>query len=485
MKNAYKPWAVLSLTLISVAGAGAQQQQSQQQSQGQAQQAQEQPAQPIPAYHAPLAGLASGGDEVTASSDLQPDQRPLAGVQDLALGVPRLEHSFWEPNAVVYSTVDSNPLSSTTGAGWVTYTTMLAGLDLHRVAQSSELTLSYLGGGMVSNDPGVSNSITQEFQLGETLTMRRSALSFFDQMSYAPEMSFGNGAAGLSLPSNLGLQSGFLPQESILTERAQRISNSSIGQYNYDLTPRSSVTLVGGYSLLHFFGEGLDLLNFGDVIFQGGYNYQVTRADTIAVLYNFNADRFSGGSQSINDHKLNVSYGRRVTGRLAFQVAAGPEVASIETSTSGSGTPTSTSTIHAYWSLNSNVTYQLERTSFNATYLHGLNGGSGVLQGAIGDSVSGGVNRAFSRTVGGGINGGYSRNASINGGTASNEVFGYWFGGATLNRSWGQSVNFALNYQAQYQNTNSTYCIGLICGESFVRHMISISLSWRARPLAF
>ena len=485
MKSVYKPWVVLSLALALAAGARAQQQQQSQTQSQQPQQSQEQPAQPIPAYHSPLAGLSNGSDEATSSSDLQPDQRPLSGVQDLALGISRPEHSFWEPNAVVYSTVDSDPLSSSTETGWVTYTTLLAGIDIHKMSQNSDLTVSYLGGGMISNDPGVGNSVTQELQLGETLNLNRSTLSFFEQTSYAPEMSFGGGAAGLTLPGgNLGLQTGFLPDESILTTRGQRISSTSIGQWNYNLTPRSSLTFVGGYSLLHFFGT--DLLNFGDVIFQGGYNYQLTRADTIAVLYNFNADRFTG-NQSIDDNKVNISYGRRVTGRLAFQIAAGPEVASLRLNNTGTGggTTTTTAVTRAYWSMTSGLSYQMRRAQLAASYYHGVNGGSGVLAGAVGDSVSGTASTVFSRTMNGGVNGGFARNGSVTASGPSNQVFDYWFGGANLNRSWGRALNLGLSYQFQHQTSNGSFCIGPTCGNYLTRHMIIVSLSWRDRPLLF
>jgi len=488
----YRFCVLLSLVLICGPAARAQQQQQppQQptQQQQQPQQAQDQSTQPIPAYHSPLAGLANGGNAQEGDQNpeaLSPDKRSLAGAQDLALGVPREEHSFWEPNFTASSTADSNPLSATTATGWATYTTLLGGIDIHRISEKSDLSVNYLGGGMISNDPGVGNAVIQDLAFDETLTLHRSTLTFLDQGSYIPDTGFGFTGTGL-LGGNLGLQGGFAPEQSILTSRGQRLVNTSIAQVDVYLTPRTSLTFVGGYTLLHFFGT--DLLNFGDSIFQAGYNYQLTRQDTIAVLYNFSAFRFSG--ESINDNRVNLSYGRRVTGRMAFQVAAGPEVTSIQVSPSaGSGGATGgggvlSPTTGAYWSLNSGLTYQLQRAVLGLTYFHGVNGGSGVLPGAVGDTVLGSANRQLSRTLGGGVRFGYSRNSGITS-SSSGQSYDYWFGGASLNHPWGRSLNLALSYQVQYQNSSSAYCIGPTCGDSTVRHIISVSLVWHEHPFAF
>ena len=95
-------------------------------------------------------------------------------------------------------------------------------------------------------------------------------------------------------------------------------------EFDEFLTARTSLTFVGGYSLLHYFDTAL--LDYGDATFQGGYNYQMSRKDTIAVSYLFSGFRYSNFNQSINTHTVAVSYGRRVTGRLAFQASAGPQI---------------------------------------------------------------------------------------------------------------------------------------------------------------
>jgi hypothetical protein len=493
----YRFCAPLSLTLMLAPGARPQQQQQQQQQQDQTQQQQqqstEQPSQPIPAYHSPLASLAGGDQQQEGSpSEITPDTRSLAGAQDLGIGMPRTEHSFWQPSVNVSSTFDSNALGGSGGGGWVAETSVTGGLDLHRMSENTDLTLNYIGGAMFSNSSEIGNSVTQEFELGDRFTFRRWDVSLFEQATYIPEAGFGySGLGGLSgLGSGLGLQNGFVPDQSILTARGQRLANSSIAQADVFLTRRSSFTFLGGYSLLHFFDN--DLLDYHDMMFQAGYNYQLNRQDTLALLYNFSGMRFAGATQLINDNKVNVSYGRRVTGRLAFQVAAGPEIVffqiPISGSSAGSGGTSGTTpgTTKVYWSASTSLTYQFRRTGVGLAYAHGVNGGSGVLAGAEGDSVTGTASRMLSRSLNGGLRFGYSRNSGLNtASTPSNQTYGYWFAGGNLSHPWGRTLSLFVNYELEYQNSNSSFCVGPQCGESFVRHLISIGLGWRDHPFAF
>src|SRR6202041_3187920 len=74
--------------------------------------------------------------------------------------------------------------------------------------------------------------------------------------------------------------------------------NPQLMQPDTKLTSRTSLTFVGGYSLLHYFDD--NLLNYGDASFQAGYNYVLSRKDTIAVSYNYSTFQYSNVDQSLN-----------------------------------------------------------------------------------------------------------------------------------------------------------------------------------------
>jgi hypothetical protein len=455
-----------------------------------------QPSQPIPAYHSPLASAANNGDEAYDPQKLNPDTTALTGIQDLSLGVPATTHSYWLPHLDFSTTVDTNPLVGQGQSGLTSFTSLFGGIDLHRNSGNSALTLDYVGGGSFSNDGSVSNGIVQGLNFSERLSYRRYVLSFFEQFMYAPQTTLGAGGipGGPTLPGvgTGGIGNGYLPGQSVLTARGQRVTNFSGGELDYLLNSRSSLTFVGGYNLLDSLDD--NQLNYGNVIFSAGYNYQISRANTIGLSYQFSSFNYSNVDQSIKNNVIAVSYGRRITGKLAFQAAGGPDITLIRmpiTTTPGStgmtgGTPGSSTQVYGYF--NTSLQYSLQRTSMTATYNHGVSGGSGVLAGSVVDNVTGGVNRQVSRTFNVGWNIGYSRNRglAINGTTTSNQTYDYWFTGVNVSHPLGRTLNIFLNYQLQYQNTNLSLCTGTVaCGmaTSLTRNQVTFGLGWHKLPI--
>ncbi len=458
---------------------------------------------PIPAYRSPLS--VTTGDEQDETQTVAPDNRPLTGVQFLSLGNLQVNRSYWQPRFDLAATADSNPEENPSNSGtstdWTGWGSFLGGVDIRRISGASDLMINYTGGGMYSNSEGASNGIVQELGATYAVRFRRSTLSFLDQLTYLPQAGLGFGGVG-GLPllgsGSTGLTSGFATAQSILTGEGQNLANSAVVQLNVFLTPRSSITIAGGYDLLHFFGN--NLLDSGAVTFQGGYNYKASEHNTVGLLYAFTGLRYTNSSQSIDLHSLEVSYGRQVTGRLAFQVAAGPEFELFQTPSSvGSGSPGGTtgtgnasgSTSNLGWTLTSALKYRRERTDFGLTYLHGVTSGSGVFAGAVSDTATGTVTRRMSKTFSSGIVAGYSRNTGVDTGAAivstqnPNLAYDYWFAGANFSHPFSETLALTFSYQLQYQSANSAFCIGPTCGTSVVRNLISVGVSWHERPLLF
>jgi len=321
--------------------------------------------------------------------------------------------------------------------------------------------------------------------------LQRFTLTFLDQFSYSPEPSLGAGGFG-DLNGSLGLGSSFTPSQGILTTREQNVNNSFLTQLDARLSGRSSLTFAGGYSLLHYFNSANP--SYGDILFRGGYNYQMTRKDTVALIYQFSDIHYTNFDQSINLNTMQVSYGRRVTGRLAFQVASGPQFAHFQTPItssvvgSGSGSPTTSPASQVYWSLDSSLQYGFNRTNVGALYSHGVNGGGGVLAGSLADTVSASVNRQWTRTLNASGTFGYSRNSGLGvAGTASptHQTFNYWFGGVQVSHPWGRELSLEGSYRLQYQNSTSSFCVGVSCGTGIIVHELSFGVDWRRQPIPF
>jgi hypothetical protein len=423
---------------------------------------------------------------------LTPDNRALAGVQTVSLGVPALEHSYWQPSLYVTAAGDSNPLLTPSTTDWTTWTTVLGALAVRANSNRSQFTMDYVGGGSISNDASVQNAIVQEMQIGERIMGKRTTLLLLDQADYIPETSFGYGGLNaLTLPGGgaLGLQPSLVPSETILSERGQRLLNSSLVEFDGLLTPRVTFTVAGGYAILHDFNN--DILNFNNAIGQAGLSYQMSRQDSIAVLYRYDDYRFPNAAATLQGHIAEFTYARRITGRLAFQIGAGPEYAIFHipattgTGTTGTGT---TSTTSIYWVGDAALTYDMRRTSLVLRYDHGVAGGSGVLSGSIADTVAGEISSQLSRTWHGDLTVGYARNQPLSivpaATPTANPTFDYYFGSAGLSHPWGRNVTVSLGYLSQYQNTNTTYCVGTICGTTILRQQVSFGLNLHTRPIA-
>jgi hypothetical protein len=485
MRMLHYNWCLtgLSVLALGVLALGVPAASAQEQQQDQQQPPQDQSAAPIPAYHSPFASGADNGNAEDNPQGRPADTHALAGAQNLSLGGFETNRSFWQPRFDLSATGDSNAGQNTTNGGWNTWTSFSGGVDVQQVSAGSEMTLGYTGGVMYSNEGAMSNGFVQIFDFADRFFFHRATVTLIDHLSYLPEQAFGFGGLGgvpLQGGGATGLGTEFAPGQSILAGRGQSLTNSSVSELDMYLTPRSSLTLAGGYSVLHYFGS--NQLNSVDVIGRVGYNYQLSSKNTIAVLYNFSAIRYNGINQSIDDHTAHVSYGRRITGRLAFQIAGGPEVTMYRMPISG----TATNSTQVYWSLNTALQYELRRSDFRFGYSHGVTAGSGVLAGAVTDTVNGAATRKMSRTFTSGIAGGYSRNTGLAIGTiSSSQSYNYWFAGATLSHPWGRTLGLTLSYQMQYQNSNIPFCVGLTCGSSVLRHLISVGVGWHERPLPF
>jgi len=366
-------------------------------------------------------------------------------------------------------------------------------VDVHKVSENNDLLLNYLGGGSFSTDSSASNGAVQELSFSDRKVFHRWALSVMEGLSYLPESGAGFAGLGTTLPGGGPVGGGPLgPGQSLLVGRGQNLGNQFGVETDVFVTGRASLTLLGGYSTLNYFD--VDLLNYGTAYARIGYNYQIDRKNTIGVDYTFSDTNYSNFHQSIMDHTFQLAYGRRVTGRLAFQIAAGAQVVTfavpISTTGTGEGGPIPGPTNSLYWSLDTGLQYAMRRNSFGISYDHYISGGSGLLAGSEADTVTGSVTRQMNRRFSSGIEGGYSRNRglAVVGTTnpSGSQTFNYWFGGGNLSYPLGRTLALSLTYQLQYQASGTAFCIGTTtCATSDLRNLISVGVDWRGRVHRF
>jgi hypothetical protein len=425
-------------------------------------------------------------DQEQTPQTLQPDERPLTGIQQLTVGTPPERHSYWVPGVSYNNFIQSNAQSQGGGSGWTSSNYLAGNVSLLENWSRSQLAVNYTGGGNFSTDSTVGNGWFQQFGATQTVNWERVQLTLLDQFAYLPQSQFGFGAGtGLAQPGiggslgvgSTGLGVGLDPSQSIFTAIGPRYSNSFGTQVNYQLSPRSSVTIGGVYSLLRFSKAGN--IESDDYVGNAGYNYQVTRKDTLGLIYRYSSFHYIGTGQAIGDQIIQAAYGRKITGRLALQLTAGPDITHFRIPqgtngktrfVSGSGTAT--------------ITYVVPRGSVSLSYLHGVTSGSGVLLGATSDQITGSASRKLTRVWSGDAHLGYARNRNAQAAVgATNLNFDTVYAGASVARPLGRNANFTLGYTAYIETANGAVCAGANCGSNFTTHQISVGVSWHTRPL--
>ncbi len=434
-----------------------------------------------------LPPLGNEDNQVTDENgtNLHPDDRPLTGFQNPTTGSPELRHSFWQAGISYDNTIQSNGFGQGGGSSWNSTNYVQGNLTLLEAWNRGQLGINYTGGGYFSTDSSIGAG--QNHQLGavQEFDWERLQLTLVDQFSYVPGNAFGFGAgtnlsfAGVGgSPGSItpGLGNGFVPNQSIYSGFGPQYSNSFGSQVNYQLSRRSSVTFGGVYGILRFINPGN--IESDDVVLNAGYNYAITRKDTIGVVYRFSAYHFLGQPQAIGDHSPQLSYGRKITGRLALQLSGGAEITTFRV-------PVGTETQHVGGSASANLNYALKRGGVSLTYNHGVTGGSGVFLGASTDQLQLQGSRQLTRQWHGNVQFGFARNSNVISTSAGSGTAAYdtYYVGGGVDRSFGRNLSFFGAYTAYIQQSSAAAnCIIGTCGSDYVSNQITLGLSWRTRP---
>jgi hypothetical protein len=423
---------------------------------------------------------------------LQPDTRPLTGVQESTLGAPELLHSYFVPGLVYSNSVSSTALNQTTGSDWNSTSFIAGNVTLVKEWRHSDLSVNYTGGGFFStadtnaSGNGSSDGYFHQFGLTQAFKWARWELLLLDEFSYLPEAAFGFGAGtglgepgvGGGLASGLpGLQTGYQPSQSIFTSVGNRYTNSATAQIAYTINRRSSINVSGSFGILRFVESGS--IGTNDSIFSAGYNFAVSKRNTLGVIYRFMEDRYPGNPQAVNDQVVQAAFGRKITGRLALQLFGGPNITNLRV-------PVGNVTQQVNFAGGATLTYALDsaRDTLLVSYNHGTSNGSGVQIGSTLDQVEASLSHRFSRSWVGSFNFGYARNRSLGNPDVvqNSQSFDSYYIGGNLSHPLGRTAKLSLGYSAQIQDSNLPLCPAGTCDTNSTSHRIFGNVSWHSRP---
>ena len=206
---------------------------------------------------------------------------------------------------------------------------------------------------------------------------------------------------------------------------------------------------------------------------QAGYDYMLNPSDSIALLANYGKIDYTGTSNSTTNYLAALAYGRKITGRAAFQVAAGPEQIHFANGTSGQ---------FWYASVTSALTYNWRRAGASLSFMRGLNSGSGVFLGAKSNTLTLAGHYQFTRSWTGSMSSGYAINDSLAGVGEPTIKFDNWFVGGNIGRQLWSHFQLNFNYGVQRQNSPAVCPVPGGCGVNGFQQTFGMTFNWHLRP---
>lgn len=477
---------------------------------------------PVPAY---------GQENSPLTTNENP---PLSGIDLPSLEPNAAPLSYLQPGATVSETIDSNA-ANVIGGGtrFSSITRGLGSIALRRLWSHYDLALDYVGGAAYYSLRGQGAKLLQQMDVDQKITWRRGALSLRDSFSYLPEGNFGAsyGSLGSADIGSLGNTSfgAFFGGNALGTfGLTPRITNVSLADVQENLTPKSSITAAGGYAFTHFYSNelstGTPFLGVKQISAQAGYDHLLSAHTQIALQYGYQAFDYSVAGLAFHSHVVQAMYGHRVTGRMDFLVAAGPQLTYLDSQSAVCADPTLPA--NAICQLLGNailpvvthetrlgvagqvhLRYKFPRTALDLSYQRYMTGGSGLFAGAQSDIARLAVNRPLSRVWSVFADLGYARNSRVQqlsaqalatcvyagqqnplglplcpGVNASHYQYGFF--GAGLHRQFGHDFHGFAAYQYNRLAFDNSYCAGVAsCSNSSNRHSITFGLDWTPRPI--
>ena len=274
----------------------------------------------------------TGGAVPAATAPAEQDNvenPPLSGLDQPTAEPAFGGRSYLMPGFQVSQSVVSNSGGSSPNPYSSDVTRALGSVDLQKIWRQSQFGLDYIAAGDFVAGPLQSQNQSRARQAHTLAAVQRflwrtGQLAIRDSFDYLPEGSFGfssyggaaafssslgggvsNTGAGTGLGGGLGAGGiGSVSYGSLAYQ--PRIDNTGIVDIVQGLSPRSTVTMAGAFSISHYLqvaNQPFPAINSQQAGGQIGYNRLLSRKDQIGVSYAFQEIHFpSSGSGSVTAH---------------------------------------------------------------------------------------------------------------------------------------------------------------------------------------
>jgi hypothetical protein len=300
------------------------------------------------------------------------------------------------------------------GSGQTTASTDLSG-DVAYSGRSlaHPFTLLFAGGVLLPNGSGQGVTTFQTLSVSQGYITHHWIFHVADSFTFLPE-SATTGVSGIPGVGDVGVVPiqgpGEGPAGGILTVSGNRIANGLLGGVEREITPLTSISGTGSWSTLHFLDSQADALDYSQFMGSAAVNRRIDQRSSASLgvsygVYDFSGPEAGANTPSFQTRSINLSYQRLMSREFSVSGTIGPQWVS------SSNSALIPSTLNVAGSASVNYTRRL--TTASVHYSRGVNGGSGVLPGAISDDVGFGAGRPYGRNWVGSLSGAYIHSSGL------------------------------------------------------------------------
>ena len=459
------------------------------------------PQEPAPAY----------GQQNTPSPITE--NPPLSGADRTGAEANTSPVSYIQPGATFVEFVDTNATNQLGGSSVGSITHALGSLTLQRLWKNYDLALGYVGGVGYFNVTGIGTRLLQQMDFDQKISWKRGHVSLLDSFSYLPEGNFEStygslGSEGIASLDGATFSSFWWGAGLGTFGETPRLLNVSLADLTENLSPKSAVTAAAGYAFTHFYGKDIEtggsFLSSSQFSVQMGYNRLLTPQTQVAFVYGYQKFDFDLTGTDFNSNLIQLMYGQRISSRMDFILAAGPQFTNLTLSTPFGSFPDFRIGIAG----RAELRYRISKAALQASYERYITSGSGIFAGAESDIARVAVDHPLSRVWGSIMDLGYVRNSRLEALSSAQlatcsipgeamttpllpicpvvngNTYIYGFVGGALHRSLGHDFRAFIGYQFNEVSFDNSYCNGLpVCNRIGNRQTATFGFDWTPRPI--
>jgi hypothetical protein len=337
-------------------------------------------------------------------------------------------------------------------------------------------SMVYSGGYLLNaSSSGHYSTTFQDLAFSQVLQTRTWTYVVSDAVSYLPGAPT-TGLSGVAGVGDIGIppvQTGIGPAQDILTNYSNRLSNGLSGSATWHAGPNLDMQGSGSWEVIHFDGSGNTGIDSNSYSGNFGPNYRIDVRNSVGANVYYSYSTYpTYNNYKIESEGLNLTYTRAWSRRLSTTLSFGPEITHGHTF---SNIPAA-----VYFAGSATATYATRTTGFNAIYSRGVNPGSGVLFGALTDTVSVGMMRPLSRSWQLGVNADYSRNVGLAQYMGVTPNYTAEFGAVQVSHRLAETLSCYASYTLLHQSSQNNVGINAFNGTG---NVIGFGITYAPAPL--